>query len=108
VATRNPGRPRRKRAPKPSRTKEPPTGDALGLQLNAIATELHEAYATCVTVEAALRWQGADQGVDIASCLRRQVADCVARQIDKLNSLAEQHFGVIAARAAEKVSPAKP
>lgn len=55
--------------------------------LKSVAWRLTAAYATCVTVQAALEGQMAEQDEDFARCLRSGVSDPVSGQVEKLQAL---------------------
>lgn len=55
-----------------------------------MATELNVAHAVCVTVEAALRAQDADEDGKMELCLRMYVADPISRQVNELRTYAQQ------------------
>lgn len=67
-----------------------PRRKALAELLRGMATDLSVAYAVCVTVQAALRYQDADEDRELELCLRTQVADAISRHVDKLRSFAQQ------------------
>lgn len=67
-----------------------PSRKALAELLRGMATELSVAYAGCVTVQAALRCQDADEDRELELCLRTQVAEAISRHVDKLRMFAQQ------------------
>lgn len=61
-----------------------------------MATELTVAYSVCVTVQAALQFQDADEDRELELCLRTHVANAISRHIDNLRVFAQ------------RLAPAKP
>lgn len=65
------------------------TGEGLAGALKAIAHELDNVHAACVTVGVALTSQSADYDAEIGRCLRANVGTPLSRQIAELRSLAQ-------------------
>jgi len=63
-------------------------GKALAGALREAVNDLSVAYATCVTVQTALRAQNADEDSELEICLRNHVAAAISRQIEELGLLA--------------------
>jgi hypothetical protein len=57
-----------------------------------VALRLKVIYGTALAVELALRKQDAEQGVDIAECLRPGVCNPISEQADTMRTLVER-FG---------------
>lgn len=64
-------------------------GKALAGALREAVNDLTVAYATCVTVQTALRAQNADEDSELEICLRNHVAATISRQIEELGLLAQ-------------------
>lgn len=62
-------------------------------ELKAVAWRLTAAYCSCITVQAALEGQMAEQDGEFARCLRSGVSDPVSRQVERLQALAERVSG---------------
>lgn len=91
MATVRHGRmPRKAFAKQPAASIWRPTRKALAAILRKIATELNVAHAVCVTVQAALRGQDADEDGEMELRLRTHVADPISRQVDELRTYAQQ------------------
>lgn len=56
-------------------------------ELKSITWRLSAAYCACVTVQAALEKQMADQDGDFARCLQNGVADPVSSQVERLHTI---------------------
>ncbi|MGH8226526.1 MAG: hypothetical protein ACREU3_01265 [Steroidobacteraceae bacterium] len=62
-------------------------------ELKSVAWRLTAAYSTCITVQAALEGQMADQDGEFAGCLRSGVSDPVSRQVERLHALVSRLGG---------------
>lgn len=59
-------------------------------EIKSITWRLSAAYCACVTVQAALEKQMADQDGDFARCLQTGVADPVSSQVERLHALLDR------------------
>lgn len=66
-----------------------PNAKALAAALREIANHLNIAYATCVTVQSALRGQNSDEDTEIEACLRTHVGGAILREVEELRLLAQ-------------------
>ena len=64
-------------------------------QIVMLALRLKVVYAMAISVQLALRHQGAEFDVDLAHCLRHGVCDPLADQIDAAESVVKQLGGEI-------------
>jgi len=64
-------------------------------QLVEAALRLETTRATCITVQVALEGRMADDDVEFARCLRRNVSDPIGSLIEKLSKLVAQLGGVV-------------
>lgn len=62
-------------------------------ELKSVAWRLAAAYSACVTVQAALAGQMAEQDEEFARCLRSGVSDPVSRQVERLHVLVGRLIG---------------
>ena len=67
--------------------KGPSAIEVLIRETRLLALRLKAIYRTAVTVEAALRYQNADQDADFADCLRHAVCEAVWEQSEKAHGL---------------------
>lgn len=68
-----------------------PNAKAVAAALREIANSNHlnVAYATCVTVQSALRGQNSDEDTEIEVCLRTHVGGAILREVEELRVLAQ-------------------
>lgn len=73
--------------PPQSAAEGPSAIEALIREIRLLALRLEVIYRTAATVEAALRYQNADQDADFADCLRHAVCEAVWEQSEKAHGL---------------------
>ena len=78
---------RRIRVSVASKSRAGHTGDVMSMELTALCLRLRAIYATAVAAQLALRWQDAEQDLEIADALRVGVCDALGNGIRELSDI---------------------